>query len=171
MILMEDAYEALLSPMPVRSGHRPETTDTNPHTQLDQQPADSPRQKIAAFAAGLPGVRLDWSRRAMPGTIGFFLEPQMAKGPDEAFATGLEFAHVHPNADSSLHLTLPDKLRAEAEAKGWAEPHVFAGRPTVSRNLVMIYAPRDEAELEIAKALVNASWRYASSSQAIVATG
>jgi hypothetical protein len=84
-----------------------------------------------------------------------------AKGPPEAFMLATEFAHVHPAPDFSLHLTLPEPVRSEAIAAGWAEPHPLAGEPTVSKLIVMLFAPRDANELTVITRLVEASWAYA----------
>ncbi|WNG15853.1 luciferase family protein [Cystobacter fuscus] len=92
---------------------------------------------------------------------GFYLKEQDAHGPQEAFLLGLEFAHLHPSPDGSLHLPLPEPLRSKAIASGWAEKHPLAGYPSVSRDIVMVYAPRDPAEIEVVTTLVTASWRYA----------
>ena len=73
----------------------------------------------------------------------------------------LEFAHLHAAPDASFHLTLPEPLRQQAIDTGWAEPHPLAGHPTVSPNIVMVYAPRDRAEVETVMSLVTASWAFA----------
>jgi hypothetical protein len=148
--------------LPARSGPRPRTTTINPHMQIDQQPARPLTAALVEAVHALPGVVLAPSRRAPPGTIGFHLEPARATGPAEAFLLGTEFAHVHPVPDSSLHLVLPEPLRGQAIAAGWAEPHPLAGYPSVSPGTVMAYAPRDEAELEVVTTLVTAAWLNAS---------
>ncbi len=147
--------------LPRRRGERPRTTTTNPHSQRDQQPSRPWSEEVAAHAASLEGVVLGPSGRAPPGTVGFHLEPDFARGPDRAFLLGREFGHVHPAPDHSLHLTLPPTLRAVAIAAGWAEPHPLAGATSVSADIVMIYAPRDAAELAAVAILVTAAWSYA----------
>ncbi|MGA4845374.1 luciferase family protein [Streptomyces sp. G5(2025)] len=67
-----------------------------------------------------------------------------------------EFAHVH--TDGSLHLALSQEDQRELIAKGWGERHPLYS-PTV--NVVMLYGPRTDEELESAKAVVAASYRYA----------
>ncbi|EPX63552.1 hypothetical protein D187_005959 [Cystobacter fuscus DSM 2262] len=62
---------------------------------------------------------------------------------------------------SALSLPLPEPLRSKAIASGWAEKHPLTGYPSVSRDIVMVYAPRDPAEIEVVTTLVTASWRYA----------
>jgi hypothetical protein len=81
--------------------------------------------------------------------------------PADAFMAGTEFAHLHPGADQSLHVMLPPDLVREAIDAGWAEQHPLAARGLISANVVMLYAPRDDAERSVVAALVRASYAYA----------
>ena len=72
-----------------------------------------------------------------------------------------EFAHIHPHHDGSLHLTLPEDIRKDAIAKGWAEPHPLAATGRVPATVVMVYGPRTSEELETIWALVLASQDFA----------
>lgn len=71
-----------------------------------------------------------------------------------------EFAHVHPPYDGSLHLMLPPEAVEEAVATGWAEPHPVARRGLLP-PAVMVYAPRDEAELGTVLRILAASYAFA----------
>lgn len=150
-----------LDDLPQHAGPRPATTDTNPHTQLDQQPEAPLSHEIEGRVRQLAGVVLAPSRRAPPNTTGFYLEPEHANGPADGFMLETEFSHVHPGPDVSLHLTLPEPLRTQAVEKGWAEPHPLAGQPTISHLIVLLYAPRDRQELAVINSLIEASWAYA----------
>lgn len=145
-----------------RTGPRPQVFMGPPQSQLDQfAPADI-REALIVRVANLPGVVVAASRRAMWGTMGLHLRDADAKGPEQAFLIDQEFAHVHPGADSSMHLTLPTPLRLRAIEAGWAQPHPLAGAPTVSPDTVMVYAPRDEDELHLVTALTMVAWARAS---------
>ena len=74
---------------------------------------------------------------------------------------GREFGHLHPGDDQSLHAMLPEELVQAAIAAGWAEPHPIARAGGLPRTAVMLYAPRDRAELEVVCGLVLASYRFA----------
>jgi hypothetical protein len=74
---------------------------------------------------------------------------------------GTEFAHAHAQGDFSLHASLPVELAAEAERAGWAEPHFLVRTGQVPPTVVMLYAPRDEAEREVVLGLVRASYEFA----------
>jgi hypothetical protein len=148
--------------LPTRAGERPRTTPTNPHTQLDQQPADRHwTEELARRVFALPGVVEEPSRISVPGARALVLAGDEPMGPPEAFLIGREFAHLHPDPDHSLHAMLPTETVEEAVAAGWAEPHPVALRGLIPPTAVMIYAPRDEAELDVVEALVRASHAFA----------
>ena len=155
-----------MTELPRRQGPRPATTPTNPHTQLDQQPGDSrQRQRLATALFGLPGVIERPSRISVPGARALWLE-EGAAGPPEAFMVGVEFAHLHPGRDQSLHAMLPPELVDEAVETGWAEVHPVARRGLIPPNAVMLYAPRDDEEREVVEDLVRASHAFARGDQA-----
>ena len=74
---------------------------------------------------------------------------------------GREFAHLHPDPDQSLHAMLPPGMVPEAVDAGWAEPHPVALRGLIPSTAVMLYAPRDEQELDVIEQLVRASHAFA----------
>jgi hypothetical protein len=152
------------SSLPLRTGARPRTTPTNPHTQLDQQPTDSRLvEELARRAFALPGVVEEPSGISVPGARALVLAPSEPAGPREAFLIGREFAHLHPDPDHSLHAMLPPETVTEAVAAGWAEPHPVALRGLIPPTAVMLYAPRDEEELDVIEGLVRASHAFARS--------
>jgi hypothetical protein len=150
------------SSLPIRAGDRPRTTPTNPHTQLDQQPIDLRWiEELARRVFALPGVVEEPSRISVPGARALVLAPDEAAGPPEAFLLDREFAHLHPAPDHSLHAMLPPETVTEAVSAGWAEPHPVARRGLIPPTAVMLYAPRDEAELDVIERLVRASHAFA----------
>jgi Luciferase len=151
-----------MPPLPARAGDRPRTTPTNPHTQLDQQPTDLRWvEELAERVFALPGVVEQPSGISVPGARALVLSPGEPTGPPEAFLIDREFAHLHPAPDHSLHAMLPTETVDEAVAAGWAEPHPVALRGLIPPNAVMLYAPRDEAELDVIESLVRASHAFA----------
>jgi hypothetical protein len=150
------------SSLPPRAGARPRATTTNPHTQLDQQPTDSRlTEELARRAFALPGVVEEPSGISVPGARALVLAPGEPAGPPEAFLVGREFAHLHPDPDHSLHAMLPTETVDEAVAAGWAESHPVALRGLIPLTAVMLYAPRDEEELDVIDGLVRASHAFA----------
>jgi phospholipase/carboxylesterase len=84
-------------------------------------------------------------------------------GPDDAFLvpSAGEFAHVHPGHDGSLHLALPLSLATDVIAKGWGVAHPLAG-VRLTPGMVMLFGPRDLAELETVVGVVTSSHAWAS---------
>jgi hypothetical protein len=145
-----------------RSGSRPQTTPTNPHTQLTQQPADeSLRQELSARLFSLPGVEERPSAISVPGARALWLRDGKPTGPADAFMIGREFAHIHPGGDHSLHVMLPLDVARAAVERGWAETHPVARLGLIGEGAVMLYAPRDLDELAVVEQLVGVSHRYA----------
>lgn len=152
--------------LPLRRGIRPQTTPTNPHTQLDQQPASADvRERLAARVFALPGVRERPSAISVAGARALWLDAPA--GPADAFMVGGEFAHLHPSPDLSLHVALPPPLARAAVETGWGEVHPVARRGLIPAHVVMLYAPRDDHELDVVSRLVEAAWRHASGEASI----
>jgi hypothetical protein len=149
-------------PLPDRAGPPPQTTPTNPHQQLDQFPDDlAPRQKLERMAFALPGVVEEPSGISVPGARALVLAEGEPTGPPDAFLVGREFAHFHPEPDPSLHAILPPELAKEAIDAGWAEMHPVARRGLIPPTAVMLFAPRDEIELQVLERLLRASYEFA----------
>ena len=151
--------EPLLQQIPQRAGPPPETRRPSrarrvAHQQLTQNAPPELQETLFERARALPGVQVGPSLVSVPGARAFFLEEHMAQGPAGAFQRGLEFAHLHPSNDGSLHLTLPPAAQQVVLDKGWGEPHPISGTP-------MIYGPRDAQELEVVWRLLLLSYRFA----------
>jgi hypothetical protein len=140
--------------LPRRNGPRPQTIGPRPHAQVSQQSPPELHRQLAARAVELPGVKPAGSLVSVPGALAFVLDEDSAGGPPEAFQAGREFAHLHPQEDGSLHMTLPREIADEAYEKGWGEPHPYSGTP-------LIFGPRDEEELEVVWRLLRSSYEFA----------
>jgi hypothetical protein len=144
-----------------RSGSRPRTTSTNPHSQLEQNPRREVVDELARKIFVLPNVEERPSAISVPGARALWLREDVPAGPQEAFLIEREFAHIHPMPDGSLHAALPPEIAQEAVEKGWAEQHPAARMGRMPQNVVMIYAPRDAQEIEVVTGLVAEAYRYA----------
>jgi hypothetical protein len=130
--------------------------------QLDQQPVDQWLvDELARRAFGLPGVIEQPSGISVPGARALVIADGEPVGPPEAFLVGREFAHLHPAPDHSLHAMLPGETAEAAIDAGWAENHPMAARGVIPRTAVMLYAPRDESELDVLETLITASHAFA----------
>lgn len=148
--------------LPERAGPRPATSTGLPHQQLDQQPGDALlHAQLAAHVLAMAGVQEQPSGISVPGARALVLAADQAVGARSAFLVGREFAHLHPAPDESLHLTLPEKLARRAISAGWAEYHPLVAAGQLPATVVMVYAPRDDDELDIVAGLVAESLRHA----------
>lgn len=69
--------------------------------------------------------------------------------------------HVHPAYDGSMHMMLPREDVHEVLEKGWGELHPMALKGLIPPNAVMIFGPRDEAEVDVVVQIIAASHRFA----------
>lgn len=151
-----------MSTLSPRPGTRPETSIQIPHRQNDQQPADRAQlDALLGEAATWPGVRTGESGVSVEGAWALHLEDDLPAGPAEAFMVDREFCHGHAQGDYSLHACLPLDLAAEAERAGWAEPHFLVRTGQLPATVVMLFAPRDDAERAVVLRLVRASYDFA----------
>ncbi|WP_078949208.1 luciferase domain-containing protein [Streptomyces mutabilis] len=155
-------WVGLAGGLPARVGPRPDVTTTIPQQQrTDRSPVEL-QEKLFAGLSALPDVHTGQSALSVPGARGFMLTVPQA-GPDTAFLVPHvgEFAHLHPETDGSLHVALPVHLAAEAVASGWAAAHPLAGI-RLTPGMVLVYGPRDDAELGVVTSIVATSHAWAS---------
>lgn len=147
---------------PRREGPKPDTTNWEPHQQINQHAAPEIWDELHRRCFSLlPNVREIESKISVPGASALWLDESVAAGPKEAFIIEREFAHIHPSPDASLHLHLPLELAIYAISGGWAEIHTVAWLGLATAGTVMLFAPRDEEELETIWSLVQESYRFA----------
>jgi hypothetical protein len=144
-----------------------------PQRQLDQLPSEGVRQElIKRFAElgkqgeqkGIVEVRMSVLERQhsalfVSQTRDWHAIAQQMRG---------EISHVHAGLDGSIHVVLhPADCKILFE-RGWAQRFAFAGVGVIKRlighslpvNFVLVYAPRNEAELDIVIAIVTASVQF-----------
>lgn len=146
---------------PPRRGDRPRTQSSMPHQQLDQQAPPDLQEELFVRTAALPGVQAGRSHVSVPGARAFHLDALLARGDPSAFMRGTEFAHLHPAYDGSLHLALPaEQARVVIEA-GWGEHHPMVAAGVMPPTQLMVYGPRDAAELDVVWRIVQESYAFA----------
>jgi phospholipase/carboxylesterase len=148
--------------LPPRAGARPAVSSQIPQEQRSDNAPRQLQEQVFARVAALPGVTTRQSAISVPGARGFMLAGPRS-GPDDAFLvpSAGEFAHVHPGHDGSMHLALPMGLATDLIAKGWGVAHPLAG-VRLSPGMVMLFGPRDPAELETVVGVVTSSHAWAS---------
>ncbi len=146
--------------LPGRPGDPPNVTSGIPHIQRDQNSSGEVFDELVTWAFSLDGVVPQPSRASLPGARALTVARDLPANP-VAMIVDREFAHIHPEpAGGSLHLRLPLGPAAEVVGQGWGEYHPFARNGTLP-GLVMVYAPRDGEDLDVVKAIIEASVSYA----------
>ena len=69
----------------------------------------------------------------------------------------LEPVHIHGVTDTSTHLCLPIERALMICELGWGEVHPYGDFGTE----IMVYGPRDEAELEVIVSIIEESLEFA----------
>lgn len=147
--------------LPERSGAKPRTTAAAPHQQLDQTPPSAVYEALKSRAFDFAGVERRPSAISVPGAEALWLTLEPEHRCEEAFMIGNEFAHVHPPLDGSMHMMLPRAAVREVLEKGWGEMHPMALLGAIPPNAVMIFGPRDEAELDLILDIIATSHGFA----------
>ncbi|MGB8993808.1 MAG: phospholipase [Pseudonocardiaceae bacterium] len=164
--------------LPLRAGDSPEVSVTTPQQQESQNAPLELQEALFSRISTLDGVVTGPSAVSVPGARAFLLPPSRlpssrltpghgseAEQPSEAFIVSElgEFAHLHPGYDGSMHLVLPIPLAHDVVIKGWGVAHPLAGI-RLTPGMVMIFGPRNPAELNIVTAIARASHSHAARS-------
>ena len=154
----------LRAPLPRRIGKRPVTGKRPPQLQFSDQSPRKIYESMAQWAlvelpARIPFVRQHPTMISVPTSQALWLDESKpaAKNAFMPPPGSREFAHLH--ADGSWHLVVGEDLVDEILGAGWGERHPWYDRGVLE---VLVYAPRNEAELRIVERLVIASIEHAS---------
>jgi hypothetical protein len=151
----------ILQGLPRREGPRPGVEKRHPCPQVTQGAPAELREALVARARSLPGTQICPPRLTVPGADGLALAEEFALGQAEAFIMGREFACLRGAGDGSVHLTLYPEWGAEVLRQGWAEIFPLALYGLIPPQNTIVYAPRDEAELEVVWRILTASYFFA----------
>jgi len=151
---------AYLSKVPKRSGPRPEVRGLAPHRQMDQRETGAAHARFRAH--------LEWLAAAHPRAL------RSATSCLEKHGLGLfaraplnltghcpaEICHAHAS-DGSMHLALHPADAQLVIRQGWGQRHPLGRGGWMSwfvpAGFMMVYAPRNDAELEVVKQIVAAA--------------
>lgn len=158
----DDDQSGYLSSLPYR-GPRPMTKGIAPHRQIDQRVDDVLYQTLLEALQSLGSDTIKVGRSHFEK----YSEALFATGPNRITQHG-EICHSHP-IDGSMHLTLhPSDVKVVLDAK-WGERHPLArgGRfeRFVPETFVMVYAPRNQRDIETVVEIVKASAWYVGGGQ------
>jgi hypothetical protein len=150
--------------IPNREGKRPETGAQPPHLQFSDISPRPIYDQMAEWALlsvpdNVPFVRHHPTMISVPTSEALWLD-ESVPAAREAFmppAGSREFAHLH--ADGSWHLVVDETLVKKIVEASWGERHPWYDRGVLE---VLVYAPRNEAEMQVVQQLVLASIEHAS---------
>ncbi|HIF18210.1 MAG TPA: hypothetical protein EYG50_02510 [Cycloclasticus sp.] len=143
--------------IPRREGERPETTNTNPHEQLTQNPNAEWHERFKAKLFNFDEASRRPSIISVPGAEALWLNENQACNCTDGFMIGREFAHVHPVYDGSLHMALSSTDFQHVIDQQWGEKHPLAGMGPIPDTIALVYAPRDDEEIDTVLSIVQAS--------------
>jgi hypothetical protein len=149
-----------LTALPPRKGPRPATTGVAiPHDQLEYFSPPEIRAQLVARAQELPGVYTGPSQVSEPSSLALRLHRKNRRFEAFLHPSVDEFGHIH--SSGFMHLTVPMSALDSLTELGWTEPHPITRRREFPDTIVMLYAPRDAEELEVAFAVLLASYEQA----------
>lgn len=148
---------------------RPFTNPCLPHSQLTENPSKEVWDELIrrVFEGGkctsFPGVEgPNKSFVSLPCTQALHFKESK---PNQRNFVKTEFAHVHGQDDGSLHLILSEADTKTVIDRGWGERHLLAGKPIslgkLPEGLLMVYAPRSMAEIEVIMTILQSSYQFA----------
>ncbi|MDC0980419.1 DUF5519 family protein [Bdellovibrionales bacterium] len=143
-----------------RSGEPPEIGQVPPQLQFsDKSPRDIYEKFHNWMFNTFPKVRREPTRISVPTSIAMWLDENEKVGHDDAFmppAGGREFTHLH--LDGSIHTVVGSEVENEIILKKWGVRHMYYDRGVKE---VLVYAPRNDEEVELVKKVVIESYEYA----------
>jgi hypothetical protein len=147
--------------LPRRNGEAPEIGKEPPQLQFSNQ---SPRDIYLKFHdwmfSTFPKVRMEPTRISVSTSIAMWLDENESVGHSDAFmpsSGGREFTHLH--LDGSIHTVVGTEVEDEIINNKWGVRHMYYDRGVKE---ILMFAPRNEVELEIVKTVVIKSYEYAS---------
>ncbi|KAI1341065.1 hypothetical protein F5Y15DRAFT_24210 [Xylariaceae sp. FL0016] len=164
----DQSFLATAAALEPRRGARPRVCHfVAPQRQESQVAAREMKDRMGGFLDGLVAANAAVFRRGLSRLEGPVPAVQLRRGDDGAEGgfpashrvTRGELIHVHP-PDGSTHLVLSLVDSAEVIRKGWGQRHRLSGG-MLGWGYTLVYAPRDEGELEAWKGIVMAAARFA----------
>jgi phospholipase/carboxylesterase len=142
-----------------RMGTRPETSTGEPQRQLTQRASPELWGRLVYEATRLPHVREGHAESVADARALIVADREEPAVPEATLAPGtsVEPVHLHGVHDTSTHLVLPQWRAGQVCADGWGVPRCIRGNGTE----VLVYGPRDLAELAVVVGLIAESIAFA----------
>ncbi|KIW16315.1 hypothetical protein PV08_06366 [Exophiala spinifera] len=179
------AHKEILA-LPNRKGSRPLILGIAPQRQFSQNPEPGMNARITSLFTSLvlrnPRSLQQSVSSLEKHNLALFVHPSLLSKsenlPEVATVSRGELGHMH--GDASMHLYFSPADAKEIIEKGWAERHRCAreapwwlgGRRNswkIGHTFLIVYAPRNEEELEVLQVLLRASARFMTGDEMVVA--
>lgn len=149
--------------LPARAGPRPRMgKHPVPHRQLDQKPDDPQARKLLdqVFDRFVEsnGTYVRYAKSFFEKRNDAVTLVDLARSRPLSRLSQGEVAHIHPG-DGSMHMIFSPSDAKQIIDKGWGERHPLCGVPrhNIADTYLMIYTPRDAAEVAVVKTLLRAA--------------
>ena len=150
--------------LPTRVGDVPEIGQVPPQLQFSDLGPEGIRLALKEWAfQAFPKAREHDTLISVASSRALWLDESVPVAHDDAFmppSGSREFCHLHE--DGSFHAVVDVSLENEILKKRWGVRHMYYDRGVKE---VLVYAPRDDHELVLAKPIIIESYRYASGDQ------
>lgn len=150
--------------LPSRVGDAPEIGQVPPQLQFSDLGPETIRLALKQWAfKAFPKAREHDTLISVPSSRALWLNESVPVAHDDAFmppSGSREFCHLHE--DGSFHAVVDVSIENEILEKRWGVRHMYYDRGVKE---VLVYAPRNDHELMLAKRIIIESYRYASGDQ------
>lgn len=161
--------------IPKREGERPRVgRHVVPQRQLNQLPGKEMKEKLTAAFRSLSKQNRHILKLAQSvyekHTEALFLADGVTGNEPAGAHSVREISHIHGTSDHSVHVTLAPQDCKKVLLAGWGQRHPLDGSRIMKRfggpgkylprEYMLIYAPRNDAELQTVMRIVRASVGY-----------
>ncbi|KAJ9496260.1 hypothetical protein H2202_008218 [Exophiala xenobiotica] len=181
----DGAHKEILA-LPNRRDTRPVILGIAPQRQFSQNPEPGMNVRVTSLFTSVvmrnPRLLQQKLSSLEKHNIAIFVHSNLLSKPDNlpevAVVSEGELGHIH--GDASMHLYFSPADAKVIIEKGWAERHRCARTQPwwlggnkykwkIGESFLIVYAPRDEEELEVLQILIRASARFMTGDETVVA--
>lgn len=147
--------------LPIREGKHPQIGQKPPQLQFSDFGPEEIRLALREWAFNaFPNVTEHDTAISVNASRALWLDEEVLAAHDDAFMPtpgSREFCHLHQ--DGSFHAVVAVEIENEILKQQWGVRHMYYNRGVKE---VLVFAPRNDAELIVAKKIITESYRYAS---------
>ncbi|MBV8968865.1 MAG: hypothetical protein JO331_07365 [Verrucomicrobia bacterium] len=145
--------------LPERKGPRPSTICGPLHVQCADNQDDRHLRMLIDDVVSWPGVSVEPLSGSNSNSMSITLAAEFTSDQSSSLISGTEFGRVLV-ASPTVYLALPLICAHYAMIKGWAEPH-FSGRfGMMPPGVMVVYVPRNTAEVSVCRQLFWISYHF-----------